>query len=190
MALSCFWLIMLRLNPNLILHPFMCINSSQYEVRVTEINDCEHGQTFTSGQIHAGLGQCVLFVLLMFHKNTLQWVPQLSWKTVPRSAVALLIPGDCLSIPFFSPNASSHNNHAWFSLQCSRDEWTGLFLERELLTVSCFLLSMAYCSLLPFISVYEGGSESRREQGRDLRSPWDEEDIPHPTFFLFDSFLI
>jgi len=57
------------LNPNLILHPFMCINSSQYETRVTEINDCDHGQTFSSDQIHGGLGQRVLFVLLMFHKN-------------------------------------------------------------------------------------------------------------------------
>lgn len=164
----------------------MCINSSQCEIRVTEINDCEHGQTFTSDQIHGGLGQCVLSVLLMFHKNTLQWVPQLSRKTVTHS---LLIPGDCLSVPFSSPNASSHNNHAWLSLQCSRDEWTGLFSETELLTISCFLLSMAYCSLLPFISVYEGGSASRKEEGRGLRSPWDEEDIPHPTFFLFVSLI-
>lgn len=168
----------------------MCINSSQYEIRVAEINDCEHGQTFTSDQIHGGSGQCVLFALLMFHKNTLQWVPQLSWKIVTHSAVALLIPGDCLSTPFSSPNASSHNNHAWLSLQCSRDEWTGLFSETELLTISCVLLSMAYCSLLPFISVCEGGSASRKEQSRDLRSPWDEEDIPHPTFFLFVSSLI
>lgn len=47
----------------------MCISSSQYEVRVTEINDCEHGQTFTSDRIHGGLGQRVLFVLLIIYQN-------------------------------------------------------------------------------------------------------------------------
>lgn len=63
---------MLRLNANLVLRPFMCISSSQYEIRVTEINDCEHGQTFSSDQIHGGIGQCILFVLLMSHRTTLQ----------------------------------------------------------------------------------------------------------------------
>lgn len=176
---------MFRLNPNLILHPFMCINSSQYEMRVTEINDCERGQTFTIDHIRGGLGLYVLFVLLMFKKTSQQWVPQLSCKTVTCSAVALLIPGDCLAVPFSSSNASSHNNHAWLGLQCSRDEWTGLFSEIELLTITCFLLSMAYLSLLPFISIYEGGSASRT--GRDLRCPWDEKDTPHSSC-LFPEF--
>lgn len=48
----------------------MCSSSSQYEVNVTEVNYCEHGQTFTSDQTHGGLGQCVLFVLLIIHQNT------------------------------------------------------------------------------------------------------------------------
>lgn len=126
LALRYFWLITLRLNANLVLRPFMCISSSQYEIRVTEINDCEHGRTFSSDQIHSGIGQCILFVLLMSHRTTLQWVPQLSWETVTRSAVALLIPGGRLAIPSSSPNASSHHTHAWLRLQSSRGERAAL----------------------------------------------------------------
>lgn len=100
--------------------------------------------------------------------------------------MALLIPGDCLSVPFSFPNASIHNSCLWVSLQtlCSRDEWTGLFSGTGWLTISSFLFSKSYSSLQPFISVYEGGSTSMREQGRDLRSPWDEEDIPHSSCFF------
>lgn len=100
--------------------------------------------------------------------------------------MALLIPGDCLSVPFSFPNASIQNSCLWVSLQtlCSRDEWTGLFSGTGWLTISAFLFSKSYSSLQPFISVYEGGSTNMREQGRDLRSPWDEEDIPHSSCFF------
>lgn len=61
-------------------------------MRVTEINDCEHGQTFTSEQIHGGLGQCAD-------------VPHKEWntaqlKTGTCSAVALLILGIVCPYPF------------------------------------------------------------------------------------------
>lgn len=71
MALSYFWLITYRLNPIHVLHPFLYINSSQCEIRVTEIKDCKRGQTFTNDHIHGGLGHRALSGILMFHKNTL-----------------------------------------------------------------------------------------------------------------------
>lgn len=76
-------------------------------MRVTEINDCEHGQTFTSEQIRGGLGQCAD-------------VPHKQWNSEYHSSAenrdlfscGTAHPGDCLSLPFPSPKASSHNNHA------------------------------------------------------------------------------
>lgn len=176
---------MFRLNPNLILHPFMYIKSPQYEIRITEISDCKHGQTFGSDQIPGGLGLWVLFVLLVFKKTTQQWEPQLSCKTVTCSAVVLLIPGDWLSVPFSSSNASSRNNHTtWPAVQ---QGWMNraLFRNRTVNYYLLSLLSMAYLSLLPFISICEMGSASRT--GRHLRSPWDEKDIPHSSC-LFPEF--
>lgn len=83
----------------------MCINSSQYEMRVTEINDCEHGQTFTSEQIRGGSGQCADVP----HK---QWNSEYHGSAENRDlfSCGTAHPGDCLSLSLSLPK--SLNNHA------------------------------------------------------------------------------